>query len=124
MMFTAILSAWTFVRNIRPSGWLVILALVVTMASISYCTTKTIRNHLDKREAVKSGNADRELREGIAAHRQANESSIVATEKELNNELATLPDSLPSQRRLARACLELRNDGHLTLPAECGPQAN
>jgi hypothetical protein len=123
-MFSVFMAVWNLARNLRPRGWLVVALLAMVLLFLGTCTVQKITSHFERNDAVKSENADRGLREALSNDRQQTELAIIQKESELNEALDNLPDDTPSSRRLARACLELRNDGYVELPAACRPETN
>lgn len=120
-MITIGLTVINFVKNLTPKGWLVVVLLAVAVLALGTCAVQKVTDHFDRNNAVKVNNEDRELREDLSVKRQETEQAITSNERVLNEALNKLPDDVPSARRIARACHELRNDGHVVLPAECGP---
>lgn len=101
-----------FFRGFTLTGWLAIVLLVVLVASLSYCAYDADR---DRRaaEALALGNSevqqtDTGAREKSADERLADALSTADMKQELADAVATLPDDMPSDRRLALACRRLR----------------
>jgi len=115
------LTVLDFARKMTRTQWLIAALLALVVIVLSTCAVQKVQGHFDRNNAVTVNNRDRDLREDLSVKRQDKELEIVAARKELDDTLEKLPDAVPSNRRLARACLELRNDGYVALPPECGP---
>ena len=120
-MIGGIFAAWRFVTKMKPVHWAVVILLFVVLLLIGTCTERAIRGAFDRNNAVKVNNKDRVIREDLSVDRQKSETALVANEAKLNETLAEIPTSVPSPRRLARACHELRSDGYVELPPACRP---
>lgn len=120
-MLTAVL---LFARKMTPTHWAIAALLALVVILMGTCAVNNVSNYFERNDAVKANNADRVLREDLSVKRQDKELEIVAARKELDATLEKLPDAVPSDRRLARACHELRHDGYSVLPPECGPYTN
>lgn len=107
------------IQNLTWKGWLVVIPLIVILVVLAQCSVNKALNGFGERKQIEQNNEDRNLREKLAEKRQASETKISTEEKLLNAELAKLPDNIPSDRRIARACFELRNYEHVQLPPEC-----
>lgn len=110
-----------FVQNLTWKGWILVIPLIVVLVLLGQCSVNKALNSFGERKQIEQNNEDRDLREKLAVKRQESETQISTEEKLLNAELAKLPDEMPSDRRIARACHELRNDKHIELPAVCRP---
>jgi len=108
-------------RALTPLGWLSVALCVVIVVLMSTCVTMKIRHDADARKAVIEANEDRDVRETLSDKRTKDAVSLNEQKKALDDALDAIPDSTPSARRIARACVELRSRKHEPLPAECGP---
>jgi hypothetical protein len=120
-MFLALIG---FARGLTWKGWLAVAAVAAVVAILSTIAVGSIIDHFSDDKVVRENNKDRELREELSVQRAESETKITTEERQLNEELAKLPDAIPSDRRLLRACRELRDDGHSVLPSECGSATN
>lgn len=122
------LIAWTtavnFMKGLGWKDWIMVVALGLILVLITTCTVDNITDHIGQNRQVEANNEDREIREDLSVKRQETEAQITESERKLNEELAKLPDAVPSPRRLARACGELRDRGYQPLPASCGSGTN
>ena len=109
------------VQGFTWKGWLLNIVIIVAVLAIGQCTVHKALNEIKKDQQTKAYNEDRALREKLSQMRAEAEYNLTNEERQLNEELSKLPDEVPSARRLARACRELRNDGYVELPAICGP---
>lgn len=111
-------------RGLTWKGWVAVAVVAAIVAILSTLAVGSVIDHFSDNQVVRENNEDRELREDLSVQRAESEAQITTEERQLNEELAKLPDAMPSDRRLLRACRELRNDGHSILPPECGPATN
>jgi len=121
MIVAAILN---YVKKLSWQNWLMIAALLVVLTLVGTCTTNKVIDWFGDNKQVQENNKDRELRENLSVNRLETETKISNEERQLNAELAKIPDGVPSARRLARACNELRDRGYVPLPTECRPEEN
>lgn len=112
------------IRTLPWQSWLWVLAIGVVATILITSGVNKVIDHFNDNRQVQENNKDRELREELSVKRSESETKINNEERELNAELAKLPDAMPSDRRLARACRELRNDGHVELPVACRSASN
>ena len=112
------------VRGLTWKGWLAVVIIAAVVVILSTLAVGSAINHFSDNKVVRENNEDRKLREDLSVQRAESEAQITTEERQLNEELAKLPDAMPSDRRLLRACRELRNDGHSVLPPECGAATN
>lgn len=117
-MITTIL---LYARNLTWKGWLAVGAGALIVLLIATLTVNGIKDRFSESAQVRENNQDRVIRDELSEKRFETETDISNEERLLNEELNKLPDSLPSNRRLLRACRELRDNGHSKLPSECGP---
>lgn len=120
----ALIALWDRAKSIRPAAWGWIAAIIAVLVLLSTCTVLGIAEDRRQEAAVKAANADRGIREEVGEVRAADKATINSNTEKLNDAIATLPDGVPSDRRIALACQRLRNDGHVILPAVCGPSAD
>lgn len=100
-----------------PILWWVIIALALLL--LGTCAVHKIGDSgkVSRGEVVRDQNA----REGAATSRIEDKGRQDQMKEDLNEAVASLPDNVPSDRRIALACQRLRNDGHTVLPASCRP---
>lgn len=119
--------ALAFIRRIpgilSPKGWAVVALLVAFLAFGAYCYHRAAQGERD-RQAVKSARVEAKAstgRETASVERLNDQTSLNIQRKANDDALNTLPDAIPSDRRLARHCVRLQRDGIDTsrLP-ECG----
>lgn len=122
--FTAIMAGLrAFARTFPLKVWLLIGGVLCVLAFGGHCAHEA-REAEQARQAEKTAKVvtrNTETHGQAADERLTDERSNTQAEKELANAVASLPDALPSDRRLALACGRLRRQGS-DLPARCGPE--
>ena len=115
------------IRALTAPAWgllALLLALIVLLAWCSWDGQRDRRKaEADRRADITTLERDRDAREAAADQRLEDTVSIAHREKERADATAPLPDNRPSARRLARACVQLRQQGtrEADLPAVCRP---
>lgn len=110
-----------FARTLSWKGWLTVVAVAIIVALLGTMAVNKVVDHFNDDKQVQENNEDRELREDLSVKRDDTNTKINDEERKTNEVLNKLPDGKPSPRRLSRACRELRDGGHVPLPASCGP---
>lgn len=119
------LIAMSFVKNLTWKGWLAVGAVAIILALLTTLAVNKVIDRWGDNKQITENNEDRALREDLSVKRTETNAQIITEERKLNEILDKLPDAVPSDRRLARACNELRSDSrHVVLPAACGPREN
>lgn len=111
----------TIIRTLTPTAWLIVGVLAAFLLFGAFCSYRGVQAEKD-RQAVAAAKIEVKAstaRETAANERHNDNTTINAREKELSNAVQSLPDAIPSARRLALACERLRQQGS-RLPAECG----
>lgn len=114
-----------FFRTLTAPAWGVLALLLALIILLSWCSWDGQRDRrqaeADRRVDVSTLERDRDARDQAADQRLEDTVSIAQREKERADATATLPDNRPSDRRLARACVQLRQQGtrEADLPAVC-----
>lgn len=110
-------------RLLNPTGWLIVTIIAAFVLTGAYCSHRGAQGERD-RQAVQTQKTDAKAsgaRETAAGERAVETPIINAREKDLSDAVNSLPDSVPSARRVRLACERLRHQGDTRLPAECGP---
>ncbi len=113
-----------FIKNLTWKGWLAVAAILCILVLMGTCAVNKVVDQFGDNRQVTENNKDRDLREDLSVKRQDNVTTVINAERKLNETLDQIPDGVPSARRLARACHELRSDGYEPLPVACRPEAN
>lgn len=112
-----------------PRDALIALAVAGLCLPIGYCSGNRAgvarmeaARALGNVEALKTDGSAKEL---AAVERINDNAAVAAIREDLTDAVAELPDSIPSVRRVARACAQLRAQGTDTtaVPACRGPAA-
>ena len=111
-------------KGMSWQNWIFNILFISFFLILGQCTVHKALNEIKKDQQTKAYNQDRALREKLSKMREEAEYNLTMEERQLNEELSKLPDEIPSARRLARACRELRNDGYAELPPICGHSEN
>lgn len=116
-----------FIRTLTGPAWGVLALLLAIIVLLSWCSWEG-RSERRKVEAARRADVaalqqDQAARDAAADQRLSDTITIADREKERADATATLPDNRPSDRRLARACVQLRQQGtrDADLPAACRP---
>ena len=119
-----------FLRGVSPRAWLVVGLLTAFLAVGGYCAARATLKERGRNDAAAAKADLKTERRNGAAHtvaadeRLADERSITALERNLNDAVAPLPDARPSDRRRALACQRMRNNPDAdadAVAARCGP---
>lgn len=116
-----------FARSISPRGWYALAALVGLLVLLAYCTTQARQAERAKAQRKQDEAYARQLEreakadEKAATRRVEDLATTIDREKERQDATAQIPDTRPSDRRIARACVQLRQQGTAArdLPAAC-----
>ncbi len=115
----------SFIKSLTWKGWLAVAAITMIGAILTTMAVNKVMDNWGDNKQIQENNEDRALREDLAIKREDTNTKINDEVRKTNEVLDKLPDAVPSDRRLARACRELRaNGGHEPLPAACGPATN
>ena len=110
-------------RFLGPTGWLIVAIIVAFVLTGAYCSHKGAQSERDrqaaqtqKTEAKASG-----ARETAAREASVETPIINAREKDFSDAVNSLPDAVPSARRVRLACERLRHQGaaERLLPEPC-----
>lgn len=107
------LKALAFLRSISPRAWAVIFLLTAFLAFGAFCSQRAAQGERDRQEA-QSARTERKAstgRENASAERLNDQSNLNRQRKATDDALSSLPDAVPSDRRVARHCLRLQRDG-------------
>lgn len=119
-MIAFALSIW---RALTPTGWLIVAIIAAFVLTGAYCSYRGAQGERD-RKAVETHKTDAKGSGGreIAAREASVETPIInAREKDLSDAVNSLPDAVPSARRVRLACERLRHQGtaERLLPEPC-----
>ena len=112
-------------RSLTALGWAVVvacLAILLLLATCAHHSAKEARQSRDAaEERARALDAGLKASEAASGERMADVQIIYNHEKELTDAVASLPDAVPSPRRIALACQRLRQQGNrdADLPAQC-----
>lgn len=100
-------------RALPAKTWLIIGLIGVMLFALSYCHMQgRAAEHAKQVEAqLKTERRNSAAKERAAEERAADTRRNADLEKGLNDAVSNLPDARPSDRRIARHCQRLRNDG-------------
>lgn len=115
--------AWFLALSPIVRRALIVVAIfcLCVVVGVAVCT-RDARDDLRRAEANTGAvTRDSAAKEKAADERLSDTLTINAREKERSDATASLPDARPSARRLARACVQLRQQGtrDAALPAIC-----
>jgi len=110
-------------RLLSPTGWLIVAIIAAFILTGAYCSHRGAKGERDRQAAqIQKTEAKAASAREIAAGEASVETPIINTrEKDLSDAVNSLPDAVPSARRVRLACERLRHQGNTRLPAECGP---
>ena len=120
-MIVAVLMVWDRVRRFfTPEGWLIAGALSLLLAFLAVAYFAGVGAQKDRQavEVAKTEGRASSGRETASTERLEDTLSTQASQKALNDAIATLPSTAPSPVRLALACERLRQQGTV-LPKPC-----
>lgn len=114
-------------RIITPKAWAVLAALGLILILLAYCTSQARQDERAqaKKREVEAYAAqiarEAEADETASSERLEDFRATTDSEKERTDATASIPDSRPSDRRVARACVQLRQQGtaRRDLPPAC-----
>lgn len=116
-----------FFRTLTAPAWGVIALLGALLALLAWCSWDGQRGRraaeAARRTDIGTLQRDQVARDNAADARLTDTQTASSREKERADATANLPDNRPSARRLARACVQLRQQGtrDADLPAICRP---
>lgn len=117
----------TFLRTLTATGWLALALAASVVLTLGYCSWDANRD-AKAAAALAQANARTQARQTVARDAAADQrlsdaKSNAQLEKDLTHAVSSLPDAVPSARRVALACERLRQQGARDgdLPAECRP---
>jgi hypothetical protein len=119
-------TALAFLRSIprllSPTGWLILAIITAFVLTGAYCSYRGAQGERDRQAAQtqKTEAKAASTRETAAGERTVETPIINAREKDFSDAVNSLPDAVPSARRIRLACERLRHQGNTRLPAECG----
>jgi predicted negative regulator of RcsB-dependent stress response len=127
-MFTLIVE-FLVSRGLAPqTAHRVSIALLIAVALgaavlVGQCVFRKAVDNQEQQHSQQLQTRNAEAREKAAEQRATDVAASQKLEKDLNNATAQMPDALPTPRRLARACAQLRAQGDDTsrLPQCNGP---
>lgn len=114
-------------RTVPGRSWAIAGALAGVLILVTFCSHRAVVEERARIEAANQAAARAaEARRNAAAERSADERladtlTSSARERERHDATASLPDTRPSDRRIARACVQLRQQRtpERDLPAAC-----
>lgn len=112
-------------RSLTLLGWAIIIGLVlllVLLATCSHYTSKEAKlDRLAAEERAQTLDAAIKASDKASGERLSDIQINIKREKELTDAVSSLPDAVPSPRRIALACQRLRQQGtrDADLPASC-----
>lgn len=121
------IAALAFLRSIprllNPTGWLIVAIIAAFVLTGAYCSHKGAQGERD-RQAVETQKTEAKAssaRVTAALEASAETPIINAREKDLSDAVNSLPDAVPSARRVRLACERLRHQGtaERLLPEPC-----
>lgn len=110
-------------RLLSPTGWLIGAIIAAFVLTGAYCSYRGAQGERD-RQAVETQKAEAKAsgaRETAAVEASVETPIINAREKDLSDAVNSLPDAIPSARRVRLACERLRHQGtaERLLPEPC-----
>ena len=109
-------------RLLNPTGWLIVAIVAGFVLTGAYCSHRGAQGERE-RQAVETQKTEAKAssaRETAAVEASVETPIINAREKDLSDAVNSLPDAVPSARRVRLACERLRHQGNTRLPPECG----
>lgn len=121
------MTALAFLRSIprllKPTGWLVLAIIAAFALTGAYCSHRGAQGERDRQAAQtqKTETKASSARETAAGEASVETPIINAREKDLSDAVNSLPDAIPSARRVRLACERLRHQGtaERLLPEPC-----
>lgn len=120
-------AALAFLRSIprllNPTGWLIVAIIAAFVLTGAYCSHKGAQGERD-RQAVETQKTEAKAsgaRETAAAEASVETPIINARQKDYSDAVNSLPDAVPSARRVRLACERLRHQdaAERLLPEPC-----
>lgn len=110
-------------RLLSPAGWLIVAIVAAFVLTAAYCSHRGAQGERD-RQAVETQKAEAKAssaRETAAREASVETPIINAREKDFSDAVNSLPDAVPSARRVRLACERLRHQGaaERLLPEPC-----
>lgn len=113
------------IRSLTMLGWAVIFGLILLFVLLATCSHYTGKEAM--RDRIAAEERAQTLDDAIKASDKASGERLtdiqinIKREKELTDAVSSLPDAVPSPRRIALACGRLRHQGtpDADLPASC-----
>lgn len=110
-------------RLLSPTGWLIVAIIAAFALTGAYCSHRGAQGERD-RQAVETQKTEAKAsgaRETAAGEASVETPIINAREKDLSDAVNSLPDAVPSARRVRLACERLRHQGttERLLPEPC-----
>lgn len=121
------MTALAFLRSVprllSPTGWLIVAIIAAFVLTGAYCSHRGAQSERD-RQAVQTQKTEAKAsgaRETEAVEASVETPIINAREKDLFDAVNSLPDAVPSARRVRLACERLRHQGaaQRLLPEPC-----
>lgn len=116
-MVTLALELAAFARRVpgmlSPAGWAAVGVLILFLAFGAWCSQRAAQGVRD-RQAAETLKIERKAatgRETASDERAIDTANLNLQRKATDDALATLPDSVPSDRRVLRHCLRLPDNG-------------
>lgn len=110
-------------RLLSPTGWLIVAIIAAFVLTGAYCSYRGAQGERDRQAAqTQKTEAKASGARETAAHEASAETFIInAREKDLSDAVNSLPDAVPSARRVRLACERLRHQGaaERLLPEPC-----
>jgi len=109
-------------RLLSPTAWLIVAIITAFVLTGAYCSHRGAQGERDRQAAqAQKTEAKASGARETAAHEAAVETPIInARQKDYSDAVNSLPDAVPSARRVRLACERLRHQGNTRLPPECG----
>lgn len=110
-------------RLLSPTGWLIVAIIAAFVLTGAYCSHRGAQGERD-RQAVETQKTEAKAsgaRETAAREASVETPIINVREKDLSDAVNSLPDAVPSARRVRLACERLRHQGaaERLLPESC-----
>ncbi|MRL69919.1 hypothetical protein [Brevundimonas sp. SPF441] len=121
------IAALAFLRSIprmlSPTGWLIVAIIAAFVLTGAYCSHRGAQGERDRQAAQtqKTEAKATSARETAAVEASVETPIINAREKDFSDAVNSLPDAVPSARRVRLACERLRHQGAAErfLPEPC-----
>lgn len=116
-------------RLLSKQGWLFVIILTLGLALFATCSVNSWQERKAKEQAAAAASdfaaKERAASEASGDARLQDYKDTQQNKDKLNAAVASLPDDVPSPRRIALACQRLRNAGtpDSGLPSACRPPA-